>query len=253
MVQNDWNANVYDQKFGFVAAYGKNVLSLLDPQPGEMILDLGCGTGHLANELAQAGAQVIGIDGSPRMIEVAQASYPQLTFQVADARHFSFPYQFDAIFSNATLHWIPDAEDVVRSMVAALKPGGRLVFEMGGKGNVKTITDSLQTAIKELTGHTIEHGWFFPSIGEYAPLLERYGLAVHYAQLFERPTPLDGETGLRNWIHMFADRMLDRLTPDQQEQALTRMEELARPRLFQQGRWIADYWRLRMVAYKEMD
>jgi trans-aconitate methyltransferase len=113
-MKNNWDATFYDQKHRFVSEYGKSLIPLLDPQPGELILDIGCGTGHLTQAIAESGAHVIGIDSSASMIETARAAYPDLEFLVADARHFSFPTPFDAVFSNAVLHWIPEAEEVVR-------------------------------------------------------------------------------------------------------------------------------------------
>ena len=122
MPNNNWDTSLYDQKHAFVFEYGKGLIPLLQPQPGELILDLGCGTGHLTHAIAESGAHVIGIDSSASMIETAQSTYPHLEFLVADARDFSFASPFDAIFSNATLHWIIEAEQVARCIAASLKP-----------------------------------------------------------------------------------------------------------------------------------
>ena len=252
MSNNNWNSSLYDQKHAFVYEYGRGLIPLLDPQPGELILDLGCGTGHLTKTIAESGARVIGIDSSPPMIEMAHATYPELEFHIADARNFSFTDPFDAIFSNATLHWIQPAESVVRCISTSLKTGGRFVAEFGGKGNVATIIAAVQESFRELAHSEVDFGWYFPSIGEYASLLEQYGLAVRSAILFERPTPLeDGDMGLRNWIHMFGDRVFHHLPNDVREQVLERTEEKARPHLFQGKQWFADYVRLRIMASKE--
>ena len=249
---NNWNSSLYDQKHAFVFEYGRGLIPVLDPQPGEVILDLGCGTGHLTKTIAESGARVIGIDSSQKMIEMARATYPELEFLIADARNFSFTDPFDAIFSNATLHWVQPAESVVRCISTSLKTGGRFVAEFGGKGNVATIIRAVQQSIRELTDTEMEFGWYFPSIGEYASLLERYRLAVRSAILFERPTPLeDGEMGLRTWFRMFGDRVFQRLPDELREQVLERTEEKARPHLFQGRQWFADYVRLRIVAFKE--
>jgi trans-aconitate methyltransferase len=249
---NNWNSSLYDQKHNFVFEYGKGLIPLLDPQPGELILDLGCGTGHLTKTIAESGAHVIGIDSSQPMIEMARSTYPEIEFLIADARDFSFADPFDAIFSNATLHWIQPPESVVRCISASLKTGGRFVAEFGGKGNIATISSAVQQSIREMTGTTVDFGWYFPSIGEYASLLEQYGLAVRSAMLFERPTPLeDGEKGLRNWLHMFGNRVFQQLPDAVREQVLERTEEKARPRLFQGEQWFADYVRLRIIASKE--
>ena len=248
----DWNASLYDQKHAFVFEYGKGLLSLLEPRAGESILDLGCGTGHLAQAIVESGAQVVGIDASPEMVERARKAYPDIEFLVADAREFSFPYQFDAVFSNATLHWIKEAESVVEHISAALRPGGRFVAELGGKGNVASITSALGQAMQEVAGVTVEAGWYFPSLGTYAALLEKHGLAVQSAVLFDRPTKLeDGENGLRNWIQMFSPTVFRDVPATVKEQVLTRVEELLRPGLFKDGHWFGDYKRLRIVAYKE--
>ncbi len=136
---------------------------MLHPQPDEMILDLGCGTGHLANTIAKSGATVIGIDKSPEMIALAQKTYPHLRFQQADASDFTFSTPFDAIFSNATLHWVREAEKAVQCMARAIKPNGRLVIEFGGKGNVATIVCAVQQSIKELVKIEVEF-WLVLSI-----------------------------------------------------------------------------------------
>jgi trans-aconitate methyltransferase len=251
MPNNNWDTSLYDQKHAFVFEYGKGLIPILQPQPGELILDLGCGTGHLTQTIAESGAHVIGIDSSASMIETARSTYPQLEFHVADARDFSFESPFDAIFSNATLHWITEAEQVARCIAASLKPGGRFVAEFGGKNCVAAITTAIQESFRELLHREIDFGWYFPSIGEYASLLEKHDLEVRSALLFERPTPLeDGEMGLRNWIQMFVDRVFHNAPVDGKQQILARTEEKTRDRLFNNGQWIADYTRLRIVAYK---
>ncbi len=251
MVNKMWDVNLYEQKHAFVYEYGKGLIPLLQPQSGELILDLGCGTGHLTHSIAESGAHVIGIDSSASMIETAQSTYPQLEFHVTDARDFSFASPFDAIFSNATLHWIMEAEQVARCIAASLKSGGKFVAEFGGRGNVATIRVAVQQSFQELMHRDVDFGWYFPSIGEYTSLLEKHDLNVRSALLFDRPTPLeDGEMGLRNWIQMFGERVFFDVPDDMKQQILTRTEEKTRDRLFNNGQWIADYTRLRIVAYK---
>ena len=142
----EWNANLYEQKHAFVWQYGTEVLKILAPQPGERILDLGCGTAQLTAQIAAAGAHVIGLDSSPAMIEQARSNYPELQFELADARDFHFAEPFDAVFSNAVLHWISAADRVARSLFLALKPGGRFVAEFGGRGCVREIRAASRVA-----------------------------------------------------------------------------------------------------------
>jgi trans-aconitate methyltransferase len=248
---NNWNPSLYEQKHALVFEYGKGLIPILQPQPGEVILDLGCGTGHLTHTISESGAHVIGIDNSASMIETAHINYPHLEFLVADAKDFTFASPFDAIFSNATLHWIREAEQVAQCIAASLKPGGRFVAEFGGRGCVATITAAVQQSFRELLHREVDFGWYFPSIGEYASLLEQHVLDVRSALLFERPTPLeDGKMGLRNWIQMFGDRVFHNVPEDVKQQILERTEEKTRDRLFDNGQWVADYTRLRIVAYK---
>jgi trans-aconitate 2-methyltransferase len=187
------------------------------------------------------------------MIETARSTYPEIEFLVADARDFSFPFPFDAIFSNAALHWIPEAEQVVQCIAASLKTGGRLVAEFGGKGNIAHIITAIQQSTQELLQIEVGADWYFPSIGEYATLLEKHDLAVSSALLFDRPTQLeDGEQGMRNWIKMFKESMFLAIPDDAKEKVLASVEEKLRPVLFRDGHWFADYRRLRIVAYKDV-
>jgi trans-aconitate methyltransferase len=186
------------------------------------------------------------------MIETARTTYPDLEFLVADARKIFFPAPFDAIFSNAALHWIPEAEKVVRNIAATLKPGGRFVAEFGGKGNIATIISALRQSLREIVHVETNFGWYFPSIGEYTSLLEQYGLAVQLALLFDRPTKLEeGEKGLRNWLLMFRGDVLQDMSEEMKLRVLECTEAKARDLLFEEGHWTADYRRLRIVAYKD--
>jgi trans-aconitate 2-methyltransferase len=247
-----WDSALYQDKHAFVFNYGEEVLKLLAPQPGERILDVGCGTGHLTQLIAQAGAEAVGIDRSPEMIASASAAYPGVEFQVADAADFRFDEPFDAIFSNAALHWVRDAEAAVGCMSRALRSGGRFVVELGGKGNIAQLTAGIAAAVREVAGVDPDHGRHYPSIAEYAARLERHDIVVTGAWLFERPTVLtDGERGLRLWIEQFEQAVLQDFTVAQREAIIGLAEAKLRDRLFQAGRWVADYRRLRLVAYKQ--
>ena len=253
-VPKNWDASLYDTKHSFVWKYGAELIELLAPQPGERILDLGCGTGHLTHRIAESGAHVIGFDRSPTMLAEAHASYPKLELVAGDATRMAFAQPFDAVFSNAVLHWIMDAEAVVRCVAACLRPGGRFVAELGGKGNIEQFRTAVHEALHTL-GYPEGPQWnpkYFPTVAQYAGLLEQYGLVVRYARHFERPTPLNGGIdGLRMWLAMFEGVTLSRIAPGHRERLVKMVEEQLRPRLFHDGQWTADYVRLRLIAYLE--
>ena len=209
---NRWNAREYDAKHAFVYEKAKGLVDLLAPKSGEQILDLGCGTGVLTAEIAGRGAKVVGIDRSPEMVAQAKSKFPALKFEVVDATKMKFDGEFDAVFSNAVLHWIPEAEKVASGIARALKPGGRFVAEFGGKGNIQTLVEAFHQAFTALgiSGPKDVSPWFYPGIAEYAGLLEKHGLEVRSAALFERPTVLeDGSKGLENWIRVFRQSFVE--------------------------------------------
>jgi len=249
-VDQRWDAGLYDGRHGFVWQHGASLVELLGPKPGERILDLGCGTGHLTARLAASGATVVGLDHSAEMLQQARTAYPQLDFMPGDARDFVFGEPYDAIFSNATLHWVRPPEAVVRRVRDALKPGGRFVAEFGGKGNVAAVIAALGVAARQLGLPFAGHPWYYPAVGEHAALLESHGLEVRFMTLFDRPTPLEGPGGLRDWVAMFARWMLDVVPADRREDFLQAVEAAARPHLFRDGGWVADYRRLRFVAVR---
>lgn len=247
-----WNTRLYEQNHAFVWQFGEDLIGLLAPQTGERILDLGCGTGHLTAQIAATGATVLGIDRSPEMIQQAQINYPDLCFIVADGQDFQVDHPVDAVFSNAALHWIPNADAVIQSIRSALKPGGRFVAEFGGKGNIRAIVTALDRAFAELGMPTAPlNPWYFPSISDYTTRLEQQGFEVQLALLFDRPTPLEaGELGLVSWLAMFANSFLSSLTTEQHQQVLRSVEAELRPVLYRSGIWTVDYRRIRIVASK---
>ncbi len=245
-----WDAGLYDDKHSFVWKMAGGLLGLLNAQSGERILDVGCGTGHLTAQIAEAGALVTGIDSSAEMIRRAQEKYPHLQFRVMDAREIAFQESFDAVFSNATLHWIREPECVVAGIARSLRPGGRFVAEFGGKGNTAQFLAAASRAWSRLeyAGAT-PRPWYYPSVAEYAGLLEHHGFEVTYASLFDRPTPLeDGECGLRNWMEMFLSTLVERLPNSEREYFKAAVEQEARPALFRNSQWVMDYRRLRILA-----
>lgn len=249
-----WDASAYDSKHGFVWQMGTGVLELLSPRPGERILDLGCGTGHLTRKIAEAGAEVVGIDNSEAMIEQARKNFPELRFEIADGTDFRFDEPFDAVFSNAAIHWMRDPAAVARRTYRALKGGGRFAAEFGGKGNLKATKMALHSAAHD-AGYTVSEEVayrYYPSIGEYATLLESEGFRVTYASHFDRPTKLEGgEDGLKNWLATFADNVLDALPADKRAEVIADTENRLRAQSYRDGTWFADYRRIRVVAVKE--
>jgi trans-aconitate methyltransferase len=247
-----WNAQLYDAKHAFVFQYGEDVLNLLNPKPGERILDLGSGTGHLTQKIADAGCQVVGIDNSPEMVTKARAAYPNLEFYQKSGADFEFEEPFDAVFSNATLHWIHTPEKVIACVYRALKPGGRFVGEFGGKGNVNRILVALTQALQAKGVQADVHTNYFPSLGEYATLLENGGFRVTFASHFDRDTELeDSDNGVIDWIRMFRGFALTDVPAADTEEVFRQINILLRPTNFRDGKWFADYKRLRFVAVKE--
>ena len=268
---NQWNAAEYDAKHAFVYEKAKGLVELLAPKVGERILDLGCGTGALTAEIAARGAEVLGVDRSEEMIAQARKKFPALRFEVMDARQLRFKPDgadgtaklprteeentagFDAVFSNAVLHWIPEANEVIAGVARVLKPGGRFVAEFGGKGNIQKLVAGFHRALAALNIESPEAvgPWFYPSVAEYAGMLERHGLEVREASLFDRPTVLEeGERGLENWIRVFRQTFVEKMGEADAVRWIREVERQCRGELFQDGSWVLDYRRLRVAAWK---
>jgi trans-aconitate methyltransferase len=247
-----WDAGLYDAKHSFVWEKASGVVKLLAPKQSERILDLGCGTGALTAEIAAKGSQVVGVDRSAEMIAEARNKFPAIRFEVCDARELPFSGEFDAVFSNAVLHWIPEAERVVQGVARSLRNGGRLVAEFGGRRNVESVVVAMENGLQRLGLSAVgANPWYYPSVGEYSALLEHHGLEVVEAALFERPTKLeDGESGLRNWIAMFGAAFLNRVPPERQGEFFDAVELFARPARWKGAFWELDYRRLRVAAIK---
>ncbi len=248
-----WNAGLYDQSHDFVSMYGKAILSYLHPQPQERILDLGCGTADLTHEIAAAGASVIGIDSSSSMLQKAREKYPGLTLEVMDARTMQFSEPFNAVFSNAVLHWIPEKEKVIARIYAALKDKGRFVAEFGGKGNNASMIAGLKEVLirRGYSSHATLSYWYYPSIAEYATELEKQSFRVTRAEHIDRPTPLKGENGLRDWFLMFGEYYLSGIPEAEKLSILDEVQQHLATAHYIDGTWYADYKRIRIVAVKE--
>jgi trans-aconitate methyltransferase len=243
-----WDSSLYEDRHSFVWKKAGDLVDLLDPRPGERVLDIGCGTGHLTSEIAGRGADVTGLDASLSMIAQARQNYPKLKFVLADARTFQFDKAFDAVFSNAALHWIKEAGDVVGSVERCLKPGGRFILEMGGHGNVARIVGALDGVMRD-AGYPARNPWYFPSAGEYASLLEHNGFEVQTLWTIERWNKLEHpERGLREWVEMFAGVWFENVPEKARDGVVKEIESRLRPSLWREGAWWADYRRLRLIA-----
>lgn len=246
-----WNAANYTENFQFVHQYGEDVMGLIDAAPGSLVVDLGCGNGALSEKLKEKGYRVLGVDASPDMMEKARAMHPDIDFMAGDATEFTLGERADVIFSNAVFHWIDGEkqEKLVKNVADQIKPGGELVCEFGGKGCAELVHSTLE---KNFTKRGIPYPrtFYFPTIGEYAPILEKYGLRVEYAALFERPTVQHTENGLEDWIRMFVTKPFEAVPADTADEIIHETVEDLRDRLFADGRWIVDYVRIRFRARK---
>ena len=243
-----WDPQQYAAHGRFVSDLGLPVVELLAPQPGERILDLGCGDGALTLKLQELGCRVVGVDSSPAMIQAAQAL--GLDARVMNGHELPFVNEFDAVFTNAALHWMTHPDAVLDGVWRALKPGGRFVGECGGHGNTATVMAALQVALaKRGIDAQRFNPWFFPSAAEYRRRLEAHGFVVDTMTLFPRPTPLAGD--LTGWLETFVQAFLMALPVSQRAVVLAEVSERCRPQLCNaDGHWTVDYVRLRFAVTK---
>ena len=250
MSTQTWNATGYAANASFVPALGQPVLDLLQPQPGEKILDLGCGDGVLTEKLSALGVQVLGVDSSANMVEAAKRR--GLDARVIDATAMTFENEFDAVFSNAVLHWIKDDPDAaIAGAYRALRRPGRFVGELGGHGCVAAVNLALIVALEKRGVRNAAEvtPWYFPTVDDYTQRLERAGFKAESVQLIPRPTPLP--TGMRGWLETFANPFCAVLPAEERNAFLDEATNMLRPVLCdEQGRWTADYMRLRFLARK---
>jgi len=247
MTQN-WDPTTYARNARFVSDLGSPVLELLAPKPGERILDLGCGDGVLTKKLADLGCDVIGVDSSDAQIDAARKL--GLTAYVMNAEELMFREEFDAVFSNAVLHWIKRADPMISAVYRALKPGGRFVAECGGYGCINKIRTALVEALnaRDIDGE-VHVPWYYPTPEDYASRLERAGFRVDNIVLIPRPTPLPGD--IIPFIETFGQSFLKALPLEARPAYLQEVRTMLEPQLCNaDGVWIADYTRLRFAATK---
>ena len=254
MPTQTWNPELYETRHSFVWEYGRDLVGLLTPQKHEFVLDAGCGTGNLTAEIARLCGNITGVDSSPQMIEQARLNYPQIDFQLIDVRELPFEARYDAVFSNAMLHWVRDAQLAANAMSRALKSSGRMVLEFGGKGNIAAVLDATYSAL-EFVGIDAPkrlNRWYFPSVDEYTSVLEQAGMRVTHAALFDRLTVLDGgPEGMSNWIRVFGGMFLKAVAADKHAVFFDKLNEYAAPALNHDGIWSADYRRIRIAAIRQ--
>jgi len=241
-----WNPTTYAEVGAFVPTLGAGVLEWLNPQPGERILDLGCGDGQLTLKIAASGAQVTGVDASSAMIASAQSK--GLDARVANAESLPFQGEFDAVFSNAALHWVRNQDAMLAGVHRALKPAGRFVAEMGGHGNVAAILVAFMAVLEKHGYAGLEAGVnYYPTPQSYTARLERHGFQVQEIQLIPRPTPLPA--GMASWLTTFRTGVLESIPEPHRQAVIDETVALLKPVLCdEQGNWVADYVRLRFIA-----
>jgi SAM-dependent methyltransferase len=239
-----WNAADYAANARFVSDLGQAVLDLLAPRPGERILDVGCGDGALTEKLVHAGAHVVGADSAPDFVAAAVAR--GLDARLIDAQALPFHAEFDAVFTNATLHWVPDLDRALQGIRRALRAGGRFVGECGGHGNVAAVSTALH-AIALRHGVRARMPWHYLTPADFSRRLVATGFTPVLVELIPRPTSLP--SGMAAWLRTFASPVFEQLPADAREGAIDETVDLLRWSLCdEQGRWTADYVRLRFAA-----
>jgi trans-aconitate methyltransferase len=247
-MQQTWDASLYAGNGRFVALLAESLVQTLQPQAGERILDLGCGDGFLTRRLAESGATLVGVDASPQM--VAAAKDRGVDARCVSGEALSFDGEFDAVFSNAALHWMTDHDTVLQGVYRALKPGGRFVAECGGQGNIAAIRVALLAVLKAhgISVERIENNRFYAP-AEYRSRLERHGFQFEEITLTPRPTPLP--SGMTEWLQTFRQSVFAQLPVAEQPAAIEQVVTLLKPVLCDaEGDWTADYVRLRFVAHR---
>lgn len=248
-----WDATLYDQQHGFVSEFGASLIDILEPVSGEKMLDVGCGTGDLTQQIFLRGVDITGLDSSEEMITKARDKFPEIDFVCKPAGEIDEKEYFDAVFSNAVLHWIKNQDIVLKNVYNCLVKGGRFVAELGAKGNVEKIINTSREVLKKY-GYAIQaatNNWYFPSAGEYATKMEELGFNIRFMEIYDRPTLLnDAKDGIVTWLQMFGEGFFKGVDELERSEILQEIQENLRSEIFQNGNWYADYKRLRFLAVK---
>lgn len=243
-----WDPDRYARSARFVADLALPLLDRLDLRAGMAVLDLGCGDGALAAKMAAMGARVVGVDSSPDQVAAARAA--GLDARIADGEALDFDEEFDAVFSNAALHWMRRPDRVLDGVRRALRPGGRFVGEFGGAGNIAAVRRAIEAALARRGFDARRYDpWYFPTVEAYRERLMHHGFVVDEIVLLPRPTRLPGP--IEDWLDIFAQSFLVALVPEARREAKREIAEALRPALLgTDGVWTVDYVRLRFVALK---
>ena len=245
-----WNPEQYAKNARFVSELGMPVVNLLSPKPDETILDIGCGDGDLTIKLREFGCKLVGVDASEKMVLATKSLGIEAYLMSGEA--LTFNNKFDAVFSNAALHWMLNPERVITGVWQALKPGGRFVAEFGGFGNVATIVNALETALLARHGTIVASPRYFPSVEEYQGLLESKGFVVESIALIPRPTLLPGDVS--GWLKTFAQKYIHALPTTERKLFVREVVNALKPKICDENeRWTADYVRLRFSATKPLN
>lgn len=247
-----WDSEEYTENFDFVHKYGEDVLNLIEAPRGSMVVDLGCGNGALSQKLLEKGYRVLGLDASEEMVNTARNLHPDITFQVADATTFRLDEKADVIFSNAVFHWIDGdkQEQLIENISENLVSGGSLVCEFGGFGCAETVHRTLEKHFIK-RGFIYARSFYFPTIGEYAPLLEKHHLLVESATLFERPTLQKTKNGLKDWINMFVKIPFEGMDEAMKNEIINATDCDLKNTLYTPAGCFVDYVRIRIKAKKK--
>ncbi|MGN1318855.1 MAG: class I SAM-dependent methyltransferase [Lachnospirales bacterium] len=247
----DWNSKDYKEQFSFVPEYGEDVISLITKEKGCSVIDLGCGNGTLTKKLYDLGYDVIGVDMSESMLSLAEKEYPNLKFIKGDALNFKVEKKVDVVFSNAVFHWIDsyNHEKMLSNIYNALNDNGELVCEFGGYGCAESVHETLENLFNK-RNMEYKRTFYFPTIGEYTPILEKCGFKVEYAILFDRPTLQKSQEGLIDWINMFVKAPFENVDLKIKDEILQEAKAILKNKLFVNNKWYIDYVRIRIRARK---